>query len=159
MRHTQICQDEAVRGARNFLHRSARVRALGDAVARVLQRQAEHAPETVFVFNEKNVRHDEKQESESRSQEPEEKAETALGSPFILTPDSWLLNSAFSSFIVALDVSRGWFGEAKKKARCFGQRAPNSWDLKSWISCLSSSRTWLSCLRLSGASGSCFQPL
>jgi hypothetical protein len=57
--------------AGNLLRGSASIRAFSNSVSGVRQRQREHAPQTVFVFNEQDIRHDEKQNPESRSQNPE----------------------------------------------------------------------------------------
>ena len=60
-----------MRRAGDFLRRSASIRAFGDSVSGVRKRQREYAPQTVFVFNEQDVRHDGKQNPESRIQKSE----------------------------------------------------------------------------------------
>jgi hypothetical protein len=57
VRHPQVGQHQAERLTRQRLRRRARVRRLGHRVARALQRQAQHAPQTLLVFDEQDVRH------------------------------------------------------------------------------------------------------
>ena len=75
VRHAQVGEDEAEGGAGDLGGGLARVGRLGHAVAGVLQRQAQHAPEAVLVLDEKDVRHNGK-ESGVRSQESEGRLES-----------------------------------------------------------------------------------
>lgn len=49
----------------------ARVGSFGYRITGILESEAQHTPQAVFVFNKKDVRHD-KQKSEFRSQNPDE---------------------------------------------------------------------------------------
>ena len=59
-----------MRNAGDLRDSGARVGSLGDGIAGILKSEAQDAPQAVFVFNEKDVRHD-KQKSEFRSQNPD----------------------------------------------------------------------------------------
>jgi hypothetical protein len=65
VRHAQVGEDETERSARNLLRRGARVGRLGDRVPGALERQAQHAPQAVFVFNEQNIGHVEPTDAET----------------------------------------------------------------------------------------------
>ena len=55
--HAQVGEDEAEGGAGDVGGGLSGVGRLGHAVAGMLQRQTQHAPEAVLVFDEKDVRH------------------------------------------------------------------------------------------------------
>ena len=57
VRHPQVGEDEAEGLARERLRGGARVLGLGDRVAGALQRQPQHAPQALLVFDEQDVRH------------------------------------------------------------------------------------------------------
>ncbi len=56
--HAQISQHHLVRNTTYFIDGFARIGGLGDRITGVLQRQPQHAAQTFFVFNEKDVRHE-----------------------------------------------------------------------------------------------------
>src|SRR5437868_15274343 len=56
-----------MRRGMNLSQSRASISALRHRVASILKRQTQHAPQAVFIFNEQDVGHDERQNSESRS--------------------------------------------------------------------------------------------
>jgi hypothetical protein len=66
----------------------ARVRSFGYRIAGILKSEAQDTPQAVFVFNEKDVRHD-KQKSEFRSQNPDKDClDTFILASEILRPET-----------------------------------------------------------------------